>query len=88
MVRQFEHDVASLTNPLNPYSGTANERITNYLANPVEEGILHFVNADPARTPTLAMFAKPDYFLQAAPLSGALQGSAHLPDQRVRVGSR
>ncbi len=74
VVRQFEHDVASLTNPLNPYSGTANERITNYLANPVEEGILHFVNADPARTPTLAMFAKPDYFLQAAPLSGACKG--------------
>ena len=24
------------------------------------------VNADPARTPTLAEFAKPDYFLQQA----------------------
>ena len=23
------------------------------------------VNADPARTPTLAMFAKPDYFLSS-----------------------
>ena len=74
VVRQFEHDVASLTNPLNPYSGAANEKITNFLANPVEEGILHFVDADPARTPTLAMFAKPDYFLQAAPLSGACKG--------------
>jgi hypothetical protein len=74
VVRQFEHDVASLTNPLNPYSGTANEKITNYLANPVEEGILHFVDADSARTPTLAMFAKPDYFLQSAPLSGACKG--------------
>jgi hypothetical protein len=68
VVRAFEHNVASLTNPLNPYSGTANEKITNYLANPVEEGILHFVNADPARTPTLAMFAKPDYYLQSTPL--------------------
>jgi hypothetical protein len=29
----------------------------------VEEAILHFVNADPARTPTFALFAKPDYFL-------------------------
>jgi hypothetical protein len=73
-VRTFEHNVASLTNPLNPYSGTANEPITNYLANPVEEAILHFVNADAARTPTLTMFAKPDYFLQAAPLSGACKG--------------
>ncbi len=37
--------------------------ITNYLADPTEEAILHMVNADPARTPTLAMFAKPDYYL-------------------------
>jgi hypothetical protein len=62
-VRQFEHDVASLTNS-NPYSGVANEPITNYLANPVEEGILHMTNADPAMTPTLTDFAKPDYFFQ------------------------
>jgi hypothetical protein len=74
VVRSFEHDVASLTNPLNPYSGTANEKIANYLANPVEEGILHFVDADPARTPTLAMFAKPDYYLQAAPLGFPCKG--------------
>ncbi|HSR86682.1 MAG TPA: hypothetical protein VLM11_21100 [Streptosporangiaceae bacterium] len=67
-VRTFEHSVASLTNPLNPYSGTANEPIANYLANPVEEAILHTVNADAARTPTLTMFAKPDYFLQAQAL--------------------
>jgi hypothetical protein len=78
-VRTFEHEVASLTNPLNPYSGTANEPLTNYLANPVEEGILHFVNADPARTPTLTMFAKPDYFLQAAPLSGGCKGQLICP---------
>jgi hypothetical protein len=60
-VRTFEHNVASLT-ASNPYSGNASEKITNYLANPVEEGILHMVDADPARTPTLALFAKPDYF--------------------------
>ncbi len=74
VVRSFEHDVASLTNPLNTYSGTANEKITNYLANPVEEGILHFVDADPARTPTLAMFAKPDYYLQSSALTGSCKG--------------
>ena len=32
------------------------------------------VNADPARTPTLAMFAKPDYFLQPTALTGACAG--------------
>ena len=65
-VRTLEHDVAGLT-ASNPYSGNTSEKITNYLADPVEEGILHMVNADPARTPTFAMFAKPDYFLSSGP---------------------
>jgi hypothetical protein len=60
-VRQFEHDVAGLT-ANNPYAG-GTQTIANYIADPVEEGILHFVDADPARTPTFALFAKPDYFL-------------------------
>jgi hypothetical protein len=79
VVRGFEHDVAALTNPLNPYSGTANEKLTNYLANPVEEDILHMGTADPARTPTLTMFAKPDYFLQASALSGSCKGQLICP---------
>ncbi|MBV9444398.1 MAG: hypothetical protein JO345_00635 [Streptosporangiaceae bacterium] len=61
-VRKVEHDVAGLT-ASNPYAGDPNQLITNYLADPVEEGILHMVNADPARTPTFALFAKPDYYL-------------------------
>jgi hypothetical protein len=64
-VRALEHDVAGLT-AANPYTGTT-QPIANYLANPAEEAILHIVNADPARTPTLAMFARPDYFLQTGP---------------------
>jgi hypothetical protein len=62
-VRQMEHDVAGLT-ALNPYTGTT-QNIANYIADPVEESILHFTDADPARTPTFAVFAKPDYFLSA-----------------------
>jgi hypothetical protein len=62
-VRSLEHDVASLT-ANNPYSGNATEKITNYLADPTEEAILHIADADPARTPTFSMFAKPDYFVQ------------------------
>jgi hypothetical protein len=61
-VRALERDVSGLT-AANPYSGNSTELITNYLANPAEEAILHMVNADPARTPTFALFAKPDYFL-------------------------
>ena len=60
-VRQLEHDVAGLT-ANNPYAG-GKQNIANFIADPVEEAILHMVNADPARTPTFAVFAKPDYFL-------------------------
>jgi hypothetical protein len=60
-VRTLERDVGGLT-ASNPYTGTT-QPITNYLADPAEEAILHMVNADPARTPTFAMFARPDYFL-------------------------
>jgi hypothetical protein len=60
-VRTLERDVAGLT-ASNPYTGTT-QNIANYLADPAEEAILHLVNADPARTPTFALFAKPDYFL-------------------------
>jgi hypothetical protein len=75
VVRSLEHDVAGLT-ANNPYSGNATEPITNYLADPVEEAILHMVDADPARTPTLTLFAKPDYFLSSGsttcPASGCV----------------
>ncbi len=60
-VRTLERDVAGLT-AANPYTGTT-QPIANYLADPAEMAILHMVNADPARTPTFAMFARPDYFL-------------------------
>jgi hypothetical protein len=60
-VRTLEHDVAGLT-ANNPYTGTT-QNIANFIADPVEEGILHITDADPARTPTFSLFAKPDYFL-------------------------
>jgi hypothetical protein len=72
-VRTLERDVAGLT-AANPYTGTT-QPIANYLADPTEEGILHMVNADPARTPTFAMFAKPDYFLQAGSLPPSCLGA-------------
>jgi hypothetical protein len=62
-VRTLERDAGALT-ANNPYTGT-NQPITNYLADPTEEAILHMINADPARTPTFAMFARPDYFLSS-----------------------
>jgi hypothetical protein len=71
-VRSLEHGVANIT-AANPYTGTT-QKIDNYIADPAEEAILHMVNADPARTPTFAMFAKPDYFLQSSALSGSCKG--------------
>jgi hypothetical protein len=68
-VRTLERDTGGLT-AANPYTGTT-QPITNYLADPTEEAILHMVNADPARTPTFAMFARPDYFLSGGPASCA-----------------
>jgi hypothetical protein len=62
-VRTLERDIAGLT-ATNPYTGTT-QPITNYLADQDEAAILHMVNADPARTPTFTMFAKPDYFLSS-----------------------
>ena len=61
-VRTLDHDVAGLTAD-NPYASPSNQPIVNYLADPAEEAILHMVDADSARTPTLAVFAKPDYYL-------------------------
>jgi hypothetical protein len=61
-VRNLERDVGGLT-ASNPYSGNGTEPITNFLADSTEEAILHMVNADPARTPTFSLFAKPDYYL-------------------------
>jgi len=64
-VRKLERDVSGLT-ANNPYAG-GTQKITNYLADPAEEAILHMVNADPARTPTFAVFARPDYYLSTSP---------------------
>jgi len=74
--RGFDHDVASLTAD-NPYTGKT-QQIANYLADPTEEAILHMVNADPARTPTLAEFAKPDYYLEqgAATCDSSVTGTS------------
>ena len=66
-VRGLEHAVAGLTAD-NPYTG-GTQPITNYIADPAEEGILHMVNADPRRTPTFALFAKPDYYLHTGSAS-------------------
>jgi len=62
-VRAFERALAGLK-AYDPYRG-GNVRLTKYLADPVELNVLHMVTADPARTPTLTLFANPDFWLSA-----------------------
>lgn len=60
-VRQLERDMAGLT-ITNPLTG-ATDKVAYQLADPVEEKILHFVAADPARTPTLTAFSGEDEYV-------------------------
>jgi hypothetical protein len=61
VTRAFGQALGKLT-AVSPITGQT-DNVTNYLADPVEMNILHMVTADPARTPTLTMFANPNYFL-------------------------
>jgi hypothetical protein len=63
VTRNFGRAVGALT-AVNPYTGDT-DHITAALADPVQMKTLHMVTADPQRTPTLTMFALPDYFLFA-----------------------
>jgi hypothetical protein len=60
LAREFERAASKLT-VVSPITGNT-DRLTRYLADPVEEKLLHMVTADPSRTPTFTMFANPDYF--------------------------
>jgi hypothetical protein len=62
--REFGRALGRLTS-VNPYTGQP-EAVSAALADPVEMKALHMVTADPQRTPTLTMFADPDWFLFAA----------------------
>src|SRR5436305_96495 len=63
ITRPFERAVGKLT-AVNPMTNNT-DTLTKSLADPVQMKILHMVTADPARTPTLTMFADPNYFLFA-----------------------
>jgi hypothetical protein len=63
VTRTFAQDLGKLT-AVNPMTGNT-DTLTQFLADPVEMKLLHMVTADPARTPSLVMFADPNYFLFA-----------------------
>jgi len=68
--RQLERDFANAT-VNDVYDGNVQENLSQYEADPTVEALLHFANADPARTPSFTMFPKPDFFLTI----GATDGS-------------
>lgn len=63
VTRQFDQALGKIT-AVNPITGNT-DTVTNFLADSVEMQLLHMITADPARTPTLTMFANPNYFLFA-----------------------
>jgi hypothetical protein len=64
VTRNFGRALGQL-NVVNPYTGQT-DYVSVALADPVGMKALHMVTADPQRTPTLTMFALPDYFFFAA----------------------
>jgi hypothetical protein len=63
VTRAFGRALGQLT-AVNPYTGET-DNLSAALADPVGMKALHMVTADPQRTPTLVMFAHPDYLLFA-----------------------
>jgi hypothetical protein len=62
-VRQLERDIAGLT-IANPRTGNQ-DVVTQHIADPITQEILHMNNTDPLRTPSFTLFGNADYFFQA-----------------------
>jgi len=65
VTRPFEQALGKLTFT-NLITGATGVALTQYLADPVGLNLLHMVTGDPARTPTLVMFADPNAFVFSA----------------------
>ena len=69
--RQLERDFFTAT-ANDVFDGNVQENITQYEADPTVEQLLHFVNADPARTPSFTVFPKPDFFFTIGATDGSV----------------
>jgi hypothetical protein len=47
---------------VDPYDGSTPEPVSKWIVDPTAEALLHFVNADPNRTPSFTVFPNPDVF--------------------------
>jgi hypothetical protein len=59
--RNLERSFLSAT--VNDSYDNATETVAAYAADPVVEQLLHFVNADPNRTPSFTVFPRPDFYM-------------------------
>jgi hypothetical protein len=66
-VRAFEQATGKLT-AVSPITGNT-DKLAVYMADPIEEKLLHMVTADPLRTPTFTMFGDPDYYFETGSTS-------------------
>jgi hypothetical protein len=66
-VRSLEQATARLTG--DDLASGQTQRLTGYLADPVEMKILHMVTADPKRTPTLVLFGNDNFWLSSGAAS-------------------
>jgi hypothetical protein len=64
----------------NPYTG-APEPLARFLADRAELGLLHMVAGDPARVPSLVLFARPDYSVVDGSSSCAPSRCVHVDPQ-------
>jgi hypothetical protein len=62
-VRAMERTAARLT--ADDLATGRTVKLTNYLADPVEMGLLHMITGDPKRTGTFTLFANPDFWLSS-----------------------
>ena len=66
-VRTMERTAAGLT--ADDLATGRTVKLTHYLADPVEMGLLHMVTGDPKRTATFTLFANPDFWLSSGSAS-------------------
>jgi hypothetical protein len=60
-IRQLERDFGSIT-MVDPYDSTNPEPVAKWMVDPTAEQLLHFVDADPNRTPSFTVFPNTDVF--------------------------
>jgi hypothetical protein len=66
-VRTMERTAAGLT--ADDLATGRTVKLTRYLADPVEMGLLHMITGDPKRTATFTLFANPDFWLSSGSAS-------------------